>query len=103
MELLASFWCLYDGVIDDDTQVCSLPGTQMYSSLAGPSGIGNSGLTRDATCQAAVCMQRAELCSGYMLEELARSPRPKVLDPSVQADQPSPSRLASHWSGFHLI
>lgn len=79
MERLAQTWCTYQRTFIEDDKAC---GTTVAQAVLQPPGIANLPPSGGdfAVCNLALCVQRNEVCAGYMLEELGRSPLQRVLD-----------------------
>ncbi|MCA9600310.1 MAG: hypothetical protein KC776_43700 [Myxococcales bacterium] len=79
MERLAQQWCLYQRTFVEDDKLCGLANTTGSTQQTGIADLPPAS-TPMALCTVGLCVQRNEVCAGYMLEELGRSPLQRELD-----------------------
>ena len=82
MERLARTWCWAERKNSTDTTLCTTA-LGSIDPLEVWDPVPELGTATVAKCQDALCRQRNETCAGYLLEEVARSPLPRVLDATL--------------------
>ncbi len=79
MERFAQQWCSYQRTFVEDDKVCGAMATSPVPPPPGILDLPQNG-SELGLCKVALCFQRNEVCAGYMLEELGRSPLQRELD-----------------------